>query len=163
MARHKQSTVHGNQSDGTTKEGQETTNINQWRLLDVRGRQTWHYMRTDEDVKAWPQTAADRYHLGLPLVCSTPNRGIWLLTARINRYFAESARPSTPPNPIRHHPKCPLLLLPSPTSPRQLGVRIRRPLVPTSWAGHCLVRYQHSDTDTDCYRDETLSLCETEP
>ena len=50
---------------------QDTTDIQRWRLLDEAGRQTWHYLETDQ-VKAWPQSTADRYHLGLPLVNSTP-------------------------------------------------------------------------------------------
>ncbi|KAL9100184.1 MAG: hypothetical protein Q9163_004405, partial [Psora crenata] len=45
----------------------EATDIERWRLLDDRGRQTWHYLETEDDVKEWPQTTADRYHLGLPL------------------------------------------------------------------------------------------------
>lgn len=51
----------------------ETTDIQRWRLLDEAGRQTWHYLETDEEVKAWPQCTADRYHLGLPLVSSIPS------------------------------------------------------------------------------------------
>lgn len=47
---------------------QESTDLTRWRLLDERGRQTWHYLVTDEAVKAWPQTVIDRYHLGLSLV-----------------------------------------------------------------------------------------------
>lgn len=39
-----------------------------WRLLDERGRQTWHYLESDEEVKAWPQTTADKYFLGLDTV-----------------------------------------------------------------------------------------------
>ena len=46
----------------------ETTDIQRWRLLDEAGRQTWHYLETDEEIKAWPQSTADRYHLGLSLV-----------------------------------------------------------------------------------------------
>ena len=46
----------------------EKTDIARWRLLDEAGRQTWHYLETDKEVKAWPQSTADRYHLGLPLV-----------------------------------------------------------------------------------------------
>ncbi|KAG8529674.1 uncharacterized protein KY384_005155 [Bacidia gigantensis] len=44
-----------------------STDLERWRLLDERGRQTWHYLHSAEDVKRWPQTVADRYHLGLPL------------------------------------------------------------------------------------------------
>ena len=47
---------------------EERTDVERWRLLDERGRQTWHYLDTDEQAKEWPQTTADRHHLGLPLV-----------------------------------------------------------------------------------------------
>ena len=53
----------------------ESTDINRWRLRDHRGEQTWHYLETEEQVKAWPQTAADRYLLGLPLVRLLVNIG----------------------------------------------------------------------------------------
>ncbi|KAL8786046.1 MAG: hypothetical protein Q9213_003029 [Squamulea squamosa] len=46
-------------------EEQQRTDPNKWRLLDERGRQTWHYLQSDEAVKAWPQSVADRYFLGL--------------------------------------------------------------------------------------------------
>lgn len=49
----------------------ERTDYTRWRLLDERGRQTWHYLEDDEDIKEWPQSTADKYFLGLPLVCST--------------------------------------------------------------------------------------------
>lgn len=41
------------------------TDYSKWRLLDEKGRQTWHYLKTDEEAKAWPQTTADKWHLGL--------------------------------------------------------------------------------------------------
>lgn len=43
------------------------TDYTKWRLRDERGAQTWHYL-TNEQAKDWPQTAADKYHLGLPTV-----------------------------------------------------------------------------------------------
>jgi hypothetical protein len=46
----------------------QKTAYSRWRLLDEQGRHTWHYLTTDEQVKAWPQTIADKYHLGLPTV-----------------------------------------------------------------------------------------------
>ena len=46
----------------------EKTDIQRWRLLDERGRQTWHYLDSTERAKEWPQTTADRYFLGLDLV-----------------------------------------------------------------------------------------------
>jgi lanosterol synthase len=44
------------------------TDYSRWRLLDERGRQTWHYLENDEKAKAWPQSLADKYFLNLPLV-----------------------------------------------------------------------------------------------
>lgn len=44
------------------------TDLNRWRLLDERGRQTWHYLESDEEVEKWPQSIVDRHHLGLSLV-----------------------------------------------------------------------------------------------
>lgn len=46
-----------------------TTDRSRWRLLDERGRQTWHYLRTDQEVKEWPQSTADKWFLGLDTVC----------------------------------------------------------------------------------------------
>lgn len=46
----------------------EFTNLDNWRLKVVEGAQTWHYLDTDDERKAWPQTLWDRYHLGLPIV-----------------------------------------------------------------------------------------------
>ena len=39
-----------------------------WRLLDVSGRHTWHYLKSDQEIQEWPQTIADKYHLGLATV-----------------------------------------------------------------------------------------------
>jgi hypothetical protein len=47
---------------------EQKTDYSRWRLLDEQGRHTWHYLTTDEQVKAWPQTTADKFHLGLPTV-----------------------------------------------------------------------------------------------
>jgi lanosterol synthase len=44
------------------------TDYTRWRLKDDRGCQTWHYLETDEENKAWPQTLADKWHLGMDLV-----------------------------------------------------------------------------------------------
>lgn len=47
----------------------ERTDHAKWRMLDERGRQTWHYLEDDDEAKEWPQSKADKYFLGLPLVC----------------------------------------------------------------------------------------------
>jgi lanosterol synthase len=46
----------------------ERTDYSRWRLQNDEGRQTWHYLEDDELVKDWPQTFADKYFLGLPVV-----------------------------------------------------------------------------------------------
>lgn len=48
----------------------EKTDYSRWRLLDDRGRQTWHYLVEDEQAKKWPQSVADKYHLGMSIVSS---------------------------------------------------------------------------------------------
>ena len=40
------------------------TDHSRWRMKNVDGRQTWHYLESDEQVKVWPMTAADKYYLG---------------------------------------------------------------------------------------------------
>jgi lanosterol synthase len=52
----------------STKAGHEKTDYSRWRLRDDRGCQTWHYLKTDEEVKAWPQSTADKYFLGIGTV-----------------------------------------------------------------------------------------------
>lgn len=54
-----------------TANGNSKTDYTRWRLRDDRGCQTWHYLQSEEEVKAWPQSAADRYFLGMETVCST--------------------------------------------------------------------------------------------
>jgi lanosterol synthase len=48
--------------------GDSKTDYSRWRLLDDRGRQTWHYLESDEEAAKWPQSVADKYFLGLPTV-----------------------------------------------------------------------------------------------
>lgn len=77
----------------TEKEDYPKTDYSRWRLLDVRGRQTWHYLNTDAEMKKWPQNIADRYHLGLETVR--------ILFSSSNGLTADILRIS----PICHHPK----------------------------------------------------------
>ncbi|KAG0174988.1 Lanosterol synthase (Oxidosqualene--lanosterol cyclase) [Apophysomyces sp. BC1034] len=45
----------------------EFTDLTRWRLRVEEGAQTWHYLTTDEECRAWPQTTWDKYHLGMPV------------------------------------------------------------------------------------------------
>lgn len=47
---------------------EERTDFSRWRMRDDESRHTWHYLEDDEAAKEWPQTVADKYFLGLPLV-----------------------------------------------------------------------------------------------
>ena len=54
-------------ANGTTKHESVVnlkTDHTRWRMKNVDGRQTWHYLESDEQLKAWPMTAADKYYLG---------------------------------------------------------------------------------------------------
>jgi len=45
------------------------TDYSRWRLLvNDGGRHTWHYLRTDEAAKEWPQNNVDKFWLGQNLV-----------------------------------------------------------------------------------------------
>ena len=46
----------------------EKTDYARWRLKSDRGCQTWHYVDSEEEHKAWPQSTADKYFLGLSTV-----------------------------------------------------------------------------------------------
>jgi len=47
------------------------TDATRWRMKNDDGRQTWHYLADDDAAKEWPQTYADKWYLGLPLVSFT--------------------------------------------------------------------------------------------
>ena len=48
-----------------TKLEDAKTDIYGWRLRDDRGRHTWHYLESDDELKEWPMTVADKYFVGL--------------------------------------------------------------------------------------------------
>ncbi|KAI0017177.1 terpene synthase [Xylariomycetidae sp. FL0641] len=43
----------------------DKTDRTRWRMLDEKGRHTWHYLEDDAAAKKWPQSIADRWYLGL--------------------------------------------------------------------------------------------------
>jgi lanosterol synthase len=52
----------------SAKAGNEKTDYTRWRLKNDRGCQTWHYLESDEEIKAWPQSTADKWYLGMDTV-----------------------------------------------------------------------------------------------
>jgi hypothetical protein len=64
----------------------DKTDYSRWRMLDEDGKHTWHYLDDEEAARKWPQTLADKYYLGLPLV-SPPyaiNRSAWRVLQATN-------------------------------------------------------------------------------
>ncbi|KAL6706356.1 Lanosterol synthase erg7A [Coniothyrium glycines] len=61
----KQQVLNGTSGGDKGSKGDTKTDYTRWRLRDDRGCQTWHYLGSDEEVKAWPQSTADKYFLGL--------------------------------------------------------------------------------------------------
>lgn len=66
---------------------EKKTDLTRWRCKDDEGRLTWHYLADDEAAKDWPQSYAEKYYLGLPLVRSLVslvplNPQCYALTAR---------------------------------------------------------------------------------
>ena len=49
-------------------DGETRTDHKRWRLLDEGGRQRWMYLKSKEEAEQWPQTIADKYHLGMTVV-----------------------------------------------------------------------------------------------
>lgn len=98
------------QLDGTTIEDQATTDINRWRLNDDHGRHTWHYLETEEQAKLWPQTPADRYHLGLSMVCTHLQRVFYPSTCPTDHVDTEPTQSATGQDPSGRRQKWSLLL-----------------------------------------------------
>ena len=44
------------------------TDHSRWRMKNDRGTQTWQYLESDEEVKEWPQSTADKWYLGMDTV-----------------------------------------------------------------------------------------------
>ena len=60
-------------TQNSVDETETRTNYRRWRLLDERGRQRWIYLRTQEEMADWPQSLADKYHLGMDVVSTVPS------------------------------------------------------------------------------------------
>lgn len=60
------------------------TDLSRWRLLvNDGGRQTWHYLKTDEEIAKWPQTKLDKYWLGLDMVKLASSKFLFLFNSTI--------------------------------------------------------------------------------
>lgn len=107
-----------------SKDGHEKTDYTRWRLKDDRGCQTWHYLESDKDMKAWPQSTADKYFLGLDTVSwclfqssfVNPHRTFELIEL-IGTTYPEACKDS-PRSCIQWS----RILLPTPAPTRKLGL-----------------------------------------
>ena len=99
------------------------TDRTRWRLVDEGGRQTWKYLKTDEEVKAWPQSTATKWHLGLETVRATliyTAQGwyqCYMLTFRLERTESLTSSYSS-----RLRSKRPHLFRNPPTAVRTMGL-----------------------------------------
>ena len=69
-------TAKPDQAVSTTSIQKETTDRSRWRMSDDKGRHIWHYLESDEELKSWPQSKAEKYYMGLETVWlprSTPH------------------------------------------------------------------------------------------
>ena len=118
----------------------QKTDYSRWRLLDQQGRHTWHYLTTDEQMKAWPQTTADKYCLGLPSV-SFPRCEVfsWLT-------LLGCPRSSTLYTTVRSDRQCFVVLLATSAPTRRLGMRVQWTTFTAARLGHLLVCYKYTNT-----------------
>jgi len=77
---------------GTRLPSEPFSDYTRWRLLvSDGGRHTWHYLESDEEIQAWPQTTIDKYWLGMATV--------WYCTSFRLGHFLMRPKESPPPVP----------------------------------------------------------------
>ena len=127
---------------------------------DDDGRLTWHYLADDEAAKEWPQSYADKYDLGLPLVC--PQRPpVTRKPSSPSSPANVPAGPSRPPpreKPPRLRAQWPRVLREAPAPVGRVGLRVRRAHVPHPRHHHNVVRHADAHTLALRHRDPQLPL-----
>ena len=117
------------------------TDYSRWRMLDEDGRQTWHYLNTDEELEKWPQSLADKYYLGLPLVRHA-RKNHMTCTDELER-----SRASYCYKAFRVYRQLFVILFETTITLWTLGLRIRRPYVPSAGFRRNLVCHKHTYTE----------------
>lgn len=72
---------HDEEHDSKRQKVAEPVDRARWRMKSDDGRHTWHFLDDDDAAKKWPQSYADKWYLGLPLV-RLPAFPQHILTAR---------------------------------------------------------------------------------
>lgn len=102
------------------------TDHTRWRLRNDDGRQTWHYLEFDEELKAWPMSAADKYYLGMDTVSG--GSASLSSTQTVLSLIVSPGSPNT--RQCKHSfassRERPGVLLAFAARTRQLGLRVRR-------------------------------------
>ena len=139
-----QTSLNGANGVNTTTVHPEKTDYTRWRLKDDRGCQTWHYLGSDEELKAWPQSTADKYFLGLETVSLRPEYSLSSVEAYrsscaqiLTMFIIEPTEAQAREDPPRICAQWRHLLLPTTTTLWQLGLRIWWPHVPVAWYDYC--------------------------
>jgi hypothetical protein len=46
----------------------DRTDLSRWRLVNDKGRHSWHYLAPYQDPEKWPMTIPEKWYLGLEMV-----------------------------------------------------------------------------------------------
>lgn len=77
----------------------EPVDRTKWRMKSDDGRHTWHYLDDDDAVKEWPQSYADKWYLGLPLVRLPAFSSIYTQHADLPDLYCRTSLPWSLPRP----------------------------------------------------------------
>lgn len=73
------------------------TDYDNWRLrVSDLGRHTWHYLKTEEERREWPQTICDKFWLGKQVVgdlVHASNLSTLTYSSRIYQFYHPRQRP----------------------------------------------------------------------
>lgn len=90
---------HSDEHDTKRQKVAEPVDRTRWRMKSDDGRHTWHYLDDDAAVKEWPQSYADKWYLGLPLVRLPAFPSKCLQHADLPDPFCRISLPSSHPRP----------------------------------------------------------------
>ena len=138
----------------------QRTDPRRWRMLDEGGRHTWHYLLSEEQAKAWPQSTADKWYLGLPTVSQTPTKRS---STAADSKIAGTAHAGRGRDTFSFSAECHFLLLPPATPTWQLGLRVWRSSVSSARSRDYVVCHQYANSRSHFNRDQKIPLRAAEP
>jgi hypothetical protein len=90
---------HSDEHDSKRQKVAEPVDKTRWRMKSDDGRHTWHYLEDDAAAKEWPQSYADKWYLGLPLVRLPVLPRFCLQHADLHGLCCRTSPPSSRPRP----------------------------------------------------------------